>query len=162
MNHDFAFLLGFAALAAAIPIGCRLFSTGGYSRWLAGIMGLAIGALAWLHAYTDQAAATVGLHYTIVTLAQFAVLALGFKLWFSINYPRFGRSARVAVHLAAHTGLAFVVVAGYSLKAAHPLITFLIYPLASLSVALVAESVELRLGQPGRASRPTAATRSSD
>lgn len=153
MKHDIAFLLGFAALAAAILIGCRLFSARGYSRWLAGILTLAIGAMAWLHSATDQTAATNRLHYTIMTLAQFAVLSLGFKLWFSLEYPRFGRSARVLAHLAAHSSLGLVVIAGYSLKAAHPILAFLIYPLASLSVALVAESVELRLGHAALAPR---------
>lgn len=149
MNHDLAFLIGFMVLATAIPIGSRLFSAQGYSRWLAGIIALAIGTMAWLHVETIPGPATSRLHYTILTLAQFAVLSLGFKLWFSLNYPRFGRSARVAAHIAAHASLAVVVVAGYSLKAAHPVFVLLIYPLASLSVALVAESVELRLGQPG-------------
>lgn len=153
VTHDVAFLVAFALLAVAIPLGCLLFEPQGYSRWLAGVLVLAVMAMAWLHAGTDAAVVTTRLHYSTLAVAQFAVLALGFKLWFSLNYPRFGRTARIAVHGLAHASLAFIVVAGYSLKAAHPLVVFLIYPLSSLSVALVAESVELKLTQPRRAAQ---------
>jgi hypothetical protein len=142
VTHDVAFLVAFTLLAVAIPLGCLLFEPQGYSRWLAGVLVLAVMAMAWLHACTDAAVVTTRLHYS--------TLAVGFKLWFSLNYPRFGRTARIAVHGLAHASLAFIVVAGYSLKAAHPLVVFLIYPLSSLSVALVAESVELKLTQPRR------------
>lgn len=152
VTHDVVFLVAFALLAVAIPIGCLLFEPQGYSRWLAGVLVFAVMAMAWLHAATDAAVVTTRLHYSTLAVAQFAVLALGFNLWFSLNYPRFGRTARIAVHGLAHASLAFIVVAGYSLKAAHPLVVFLIYPLSSLSVALVAESVEMKLAQPRRAS----------
>lgn len=134
MNHDVGFLLIFAALAAAIPLGCRLFAARGSSRWLAGILALAMGTMARMHATTDQMAASSRLHYTIMMLAHFAILSLGFKLWFSLDYPRFGHSARVVAHPTAHSSLGFLIIADYSLKAPHPIL-------------------ELRLGQ-ARAPRP--------
>ncbi len=142
MFHDFFYLGGFFALGASILLGSRYFQAQPFSNLLGFIIGLTIAAMAWFHVVSVRAEGDGPVHYTVLTIAQYGVLALGFKLWFSLNYPRFNRASRVVAHSFAHVSLSFVIFAGYWLKTTHPIVVFLLYPLSSLSVALIAESIE--------------------
>lgn len=142
MSHDFLYLGGFLALGASILLGSRYLLARPFSHLLGSTIGLTIAAMAWFHLIAVRSEAESQVHYTVLTIAQYGVLALGFKLWFSLNYPRFNRASRVVAHSLAHVSLTFVIFAGYWLKTTHPIIVFLLYPLSSLSVALIAESIE--------------------
>lgn len=142
MFHDLFYLGGFLALGALILLGSRYLLARPFSHLLCLTIGLTIAAMAWFHLIAVRSEADGPVHYTVLTIAQYGVLALGFKLWFSLNYPRFNRASRVVAHSFAHVSLSFVIFAGYWLKTTHPIVVFLLYPLSSLSVALIAESIE--------------------
>lgn len=142
MAHDLIFLLGFATLGALILLGSRHLEPRSYSRLLAIVVGLALALMVWFHTVAIRAEGDSQIHFVVLAGAQLWVLALSFNLWFSFNYPAFNRTLRVSVHVLSHASLVVLVFAGYWLKATHPVITFLLYPLSSLSVALIAESIE--------------------
>ena len=142
MSHDCLYLGGFLALGASILLGSRYLHARPFSHLLGSTIGLTIAAMAWFHVVAIRSEAESPVHYTVLTIAQYGVLALAFKLWFSLNYPRFNRASRLVTHSSAHASLTFVIFAGYWLKITHPIVVFLLYPLSSLSVALIAESVE--------------------
>ena len=142
MTHDLIFLLGFSALGALIPLGSRYLDPYTYSKLLAVVISLAMALMVWFHTIAIRVEGDNQIHFVVLAIAQLGVLALSFKLWFSFNYPRFNRTLRVSVHMLSHVSLAVLVFAGYWLKATYPVITFLLYPLSSLSVALIAESIE--------------------
>ncbi|MES2385563.1 MAG: hypothetical protein V4593_13530 [Pseudomonadota bacterium] len=142
MTHDLVFLLGFVALGASVLLGGRYLHPYAYSKLLAVVVGLAMAVMVWFHTIAIRVEGDNQVHFVVLAIAQLGVLALSFKLWFSFNYPRFNRTLRVSVHVLSHASLAVLVFAGYWLKATHPVITFLLYPLSSLSVALVAETIE--------------------
>lgn len=142
MTHDLVFLLGFMTLGALILLGSRYLDPYAYSKLLAVVVSLALAGMVWFHTLAIRVEGNSQVHFTVLATAQLWVLALSFKLWFSFNYPRFNRTLRLSVHFLSHTSLAVLVFAGYWLKATHPVITFLLYPLSSLSVALIAESIE--------------------
>lgn len=122
--------------------GGRFLKLPNYSRLLVAVCAFAIVTMIFLHS-TDTVERSNGwAHYTILALAQFGVLALGFKLWFSINYQILAPSLRILLHIAAHGTLIFAIVASYWLKTVHPVLSFVLYPLSSLSVALISESIE--------------------
>jgi cation transport ATPase len=142
MTHDLIFLLGFVTLGALVLLGSRYLDSYAYSKLLAVVIILAMVVMVWFHAIAIRVEGDSQVHFIVLAIAQFWVLALSFKLWFSLNYPRFNRALRVSVHVLSHASLAVSVFAGYWLKTAHPVIVFLLYPLSSLSVALIAESIE--------------------
>lgn len=142
MTHDLVFLLGFITLGALILLGSRYLDPYAYSKLLAVVVSLAMAITVWFQATMIRGEGVSQVHFTVLAISQFGVLALSFKLWFSFNYPRFNRTLRVSVHVLSHASLAVLVFAGYWLKATHPVIIFLLYPLSSLSVALIAESIE--------------------
>ncbi len=142
MTHDLVFLLGFITLGAVILLGSRYLDPYAYSKLLAVVVSLAMAVMVWFHTIAIKVEGDSQVHFTVLAIAQLWVLALSFKLWFSFNYPRFNRTLRVSVHVLSHASLAVLVFTGYWLKATHPVITFLLYPMSSLSVALIAESVE--------------------
>lgn len=142
MSHDFIYLAGFIALGAFILTGSYYLSARQFSHLLGLTIGLTTASMAWFHVGALRSEADSPVHYAVLTIAQYGVLGLGFKLWFSLNYPRFNRASRLVAHSLAHASLTFVIFAGYWLKTTHPIHLFLLYPLSSLSVALIAESVE--------------------
>jgi hypothetical protein len=156
MTHDVVFFLGFITLGALILLGSRYLDPYAYSRLLAVVVGLALAIMIWFHTIAIKVEGDSQIHFTVLAIAQLWVLALSFKLWFSFNYPSFNRILRLLVHFLSHASLAVLVFAGYWFKATHPVITFLLYPLSSLSVALIAESIEeaaeRRALEPGSAS----------
>jgi len=142
MTHDFIFLIGFVTLGLLILLGSWYLNRQTYSTFLLVIIGLAIGIMIWFHTVAIKVEGNNQVHSTVLAIAQLVVLALGFKLWFALNYSRFDRLIRVLVHSLTHTSLVIVVFAGYWLKSTFPEITFFLYPLAGLSVALLTESIE--------------------
>lgn len=94
------------------------------------------------HIYFLSNEEQVPIHSAVLTLAQFAVLGLAFKLWLSKNYHGFPHLVRVIFHVIAHSAFVLIIMIGYWAQTNHPLLIFLLYPLAGLSVSLVGESVE--------------------
>lgn len=121
---------------------------------LIAVIALGIAAVGWLNAIVVIAEGDSLVHATVLAFAQFGVLALASKVWLALNWERFDRSTHRIVHLFAHTALLFVIVAGYWLKATHSVFVFLLYPLSSLSVVLIAESIKELVRQ--REDRPIA------
>jgi hypothetical protein len=81
-------------------------------------------------------------HKILLTLAQFGVMTLAAKLWFSINYFKLSRSVRLLVSFVLYGSL-FVTIAGaYWLYKYFPAIQIMLYPLASLAISLTAELIE--------------------
>lgn len=139
---DFVFLMIFLSFSITIMLGGRFLKLRNYSFLLISVCFFAIITMIFLHS-TDSVEPSDGwAHYTILAIAQFGVLALGFKLWFAINYHNLTRPLRVLLHVAAHGTLVFAIVASYWLKTVHPVLSFILYPLSSLSVALISESIE--------------------
>lgn len=142
MQHDFLYLTSFVVLAVTIFCGSRRLSPRAYSKLLAVVLAIAIALIAWFNTSAIVAEGESLVHSTVLAFAQFGVLSLAFKVWLALNWEQFPRPTRRALHLCAHAALLFVIVTGYWLKATHSVIAFLLYPLSSLSVALVAESIE--------------------
>lgn len=122
--------------------GARYLRAQNYSRLLAVVLVCAIAAMIVLHSTDAVEISDNRTHYTILAVAQFGVVALGFKVWFAINYHILTRPVRTVLHVVAHGSLIFAIIAGYWIKVVHPVLGFILYPLSSLSVALISESIE--------------------
>lgn len=81
-------------------------------------------------------------HAALITFAQYGVYALAFKLWLSINYPSFSLGTRALMHMLSHSVLLSVIVASYWFKSQYSFLLVIVNPLVSLSVALIAETIE--------------------
>jgi len=87
------------------------------------------------------------LHWIIVALAQYGIFALSLKIWLAINYKRLGPRAHTLLHSLSHGSLLLVLFGGFWMKANHSVILALVYPLAGMSIALIAESIEEQINK---------------
>lgn len=85
------------------------------------------------------------LHAGLMALCQYGALTLAAKVWFSINYATFNVHLRTVVGFLVHGSLLGLIVGSYMLKQSYPLLPILFYPAASISLALIAETIEERL-----------------
>ena len=85
------------------------------------------------------------LHAGLMALCQYGALTLATKIWFSINYSNFWPRQKSVLGFVIHGGLLSLVVASYWFKQNYPLLPILMYPLASISLALIAETIEEHL-----------------
>ncbi len=140
--HDQIFVLVFIFLSGGIVAGAWFLKTKLYSSFLLAIILICLIVMAVFHIYFLSNEGELPIHSTVLALAQFAVLGLAFKLWLSLNYHGFPHLVRVIFHVISHSAFVLIIMIGYWARTNHPLLVFLLYPLAGLSVSLVGESVE--------------------
>lgn len=140
--HDQLFVLAFVFLSGSIVAGALYFKAKRYSNILLLIICACFLIMGIFHIYFLSNEGQIPIHFTVLAIAQFAVLGLAFKLWLTLNYHGFSHSVRVIFHVISHSAFVLIIMIGYWAKTNHPLLVFLLYPLAGLSVSLVGESIE--------------------
>lgn len=145
--HDQLFVFAFVFLSGSIVTGALYLNAKNFSNLLLAIISTCLVIMGVFHIYFLSSEDQIPIHFTVLALAQFAVLGLAFKLWLSLNYQDFPHSVRVIFHLISHSAFILIIMIGYWAKTNHPILVFLLYPLAGLSVSLVGESIEEAIGR---------------
>ena len=129
-------------MSVGIVTGAFYFKTRYYSNFLIAIICVCLTIMGVFHVYFLSNEGQVPIHSAVLALAQFAVLGLAFKLWLSLNYQGLPHLARIIFHMIAHSAFVLIILIGYWAQSKHPLLVFLLYPFAGLSVSLIGESIE--------------------
>ena len=142
---DIAFFLSLVICIAIIVVGAKLLPVRIYSYALLGVV-----ALTTINAYifSELEIKLLGespLHSGLLSLAQYGAVTLASKLWFSINYPKLSGSARITFMVLVYSSLISVVTASYWLSSSNPAFSFLLYPLAGISISLIGETIALAI-----------------
>lgn len=144
---DTLFLTITLLVMALVAFGARWLSMRAYSWMLFACIVFSVGLIVVFNEYEVEAQGNSPLHSSLMALCQYGALTLSAKIWFSIIYPKLYKFQRVALSLILIAALIGLVVASYSLKTNAPLAAILLYPVASISLALIAESIEAFLHQ---------------
>lgn len=118
-----------------------------YSRLLVTVALVNAALMLSFHFERPASSAANLLHWIVVALAQYGIFALSLKIWLAINYKRLGPRAHTLLHSLSHGSLLLVLLGGFWMKANHSVILALVYPLAGMSVALIAESIEEQINR---------------
>lgn len=145
---DVAYLVVTGICLALILFSHKLITKDRYSRLLVALAIANAVAMFAFHLERPVSSAENLLHWIIVALVQYRILSLSLKIWLSINYKDLHLVAHRWIHALSHGALLFVLVGGYWLKSNHPVVLAMVYPLSSLSIALIAEAIEEQLAVP--------------
>ena len=139
---DYTFLAATLFVVAYVLLGSRWLSKRAYSRILFLCFFLSVAMIVLFNEYEVEPRGNSLLHSALLALCQYGALTLSAKVWFSINYPKFPRFLKIVINLVMYGGLIGLVIANYVIKTDAPLLVILLYPLGSVSLALIAETIE--------------------
>lgn len=139
---DYSFLAVTLLVLVFVLVGSRWLSRVAYNRMLLLCFFLSVAIIVLFNEYEVELQGNSPLHSALMALCQYGALTLSAKVWFSINYPKFPRFLKIVINLAMYGGLIGLVIANYVIKTGSPLLVILLYPLGSVSLALVAETIE--------------------
>lgn len=145
---DVAYLVVTGICLALILFSHKLITKDRYSRLLVALAIANAVAMFAFHLERPVSSAENLLHWIIVALVQYGILSLSLKIWLSINYKDLNLVAQRWIHVLSHGALLLVLVGGYWLKSNHAIVLAMVYPLSSLSIALIAEAIEEQLAIP--------------
>lgn len=144
---DFIFFASFIIIGATITFSPKFLSPGSYSKLLLATICISILVMSLFQILDIMVDGNTPVHSALITFAQYGVYALAFKLWLSINYPNFSRGTRTLMHMLSHTVLLLVIVTSYWFKSQYSFLLVIVNPIVSLSVALIAETIEETMAQ---------------
>lgn len=142
---DIAFFVVTSAMLFFAVFASRWCSLVLYSRLLLASIFLSILMIVIYNEYEIEVIGNSPLHAGLIALCQYGALTLTAKIWFTLNYTRLSIPLRTIVGFTVHGCLLVLIVGSYMLKQSHPLLPILFYPVASISLALIAETIEERL-----------------
>lgn len=139
---DSIYLVVVTIIIAFVILGARYFKVRTYSLLLLFCMMLSVTAIIIYNELYVESSLKTPFHSALLSLGQYGALTLSAKVWFSINYDRFSAFTRILVNSMVYGGLLVLMLTSYWLTQQAPLLIVLIYPLASIALALLAESIE--------------------
>ena len=142
---DAAFFVITLGILVFTVFGSRWCSLTAYSRLLLLSILLSILLIIGFNEYEIEIIGNSPLHAGLMALCQYGALTLAAKIWFSINYQAFSSRLKAFVGFLVHGSLLGLIVGSYMLEQSYPLLPILFYPVASISLALIAEVIEERL-----------------
>lgn len=139
---DAIYLIVVTLIIALVILGARCFQVRTYSLVMLFCMVLSVTAVILYNELYLESSSKTPLHSALLSMGQYGALTLSAKVWFSINYDRFSAVTRIVVNSMVYGALLVLVLTSYWLKQQAPLLVVLLYPLASIALALLAESIE--------------------
>lgn len=139
---DALFFLSLIGFIGAIIFGANKLPRNLYSLILVVIVFVSSSLTILFYEFDIELSNSTPLHTGLLAFAQYGVVTLASKLWFSLNYSRLGRASKFLINFIIFGSLFTLVVANYWVKSINPVYVLLIYPLASLSLSLIAETIE--------------------
>ena len=132
-------------IIALMILGARNLQVRTYSLLMLFCMLLSVAAIILYNELHIEASTKTPLHSALLYVGQYGALTLSAKIWFSINYDRFSAPTKIFVNGLVYGAFLVLVLTSYWIQKQIPLLTVLLYPLGSISLALLAESIEEKL-----------------
>lgn len=145
MMLDALFFTVTLSIIAYVAFGSRWSSRRAYCWSLLACVLLSVLIIIGFNEYEVEIQGNSPIHAGLLALCQYGALTLSAKVWFSIIYPGLQKFQKVALNLFMLGGLAGLVITSYRLKEGAPILLILLYPLASVALALIAETIEVSL-----------------
>lgn len=142
--NDILFLIWIAACLILITLTPGKISKSTYSKLMAAIFLLSCLMLTWFHETVVDISASNSLHGALIAFAQVATLTLSSKMWLKINFHLLSKSVRLITNSLAYGALLAITIFAYWFYKSAPELQLLLYPLASLAIAITTEILEDR------------------
>ncbi len=142
---DVIYLVVVILIIAFVILGARYFQVRTYSLIMMFCMLLSVTAVILYNELYLESSSKTPLHSALLSVGQYAALTLSAKVWFSINYDRFSAFTKIVVNVVVYGAFLVLMLTSYWLKQQSPLLMVLLYPLGSIAIALLAESIEEKL-----------------
>jgi hypothetical protein len=145
---DVIYLLVVILIIALVILGARNLPVRTYSLLMLFCMLLSVAAVILYNELYLESSSKTPLHSALLSVGQYGALTLSAKVWFSINYDRFTALTKIFVNCVVYGAFLVLVLTSYWIQQQTPLLMVLLYPLGSISLALLAESIEEKLRHP--------------
>ncbi|MGI9142911.1 MAG: hypothetical protein ACR2IJ_06930 [Fluviibacter sp.] len=139
---DLIFLVFVIFIIVVVATAWRFTSRRAYSYLLVASAMLSGAMIVFFSKYEIAATGNSPLHAALLSFGQYGALTLSAKIWFGLNYAAFNRVGKFLANLIVHGTLLLVIAANYWFKTQSAELLILLYPLASISLVLIAEEVE--------------------
>lgn len=139
---DALFFLSLIGFISAIIFGANKFPRNLYNLILLAIVFVSSSLTILFYEFDIELSNSTPLHTGLLAFAQYGVVTLASKIWFSLNYSQLGKVSKFLINFIIFGSLFTLIIANYWVKSINPVYVLLIYPLASLSLSLIAENIE--------------------
>jgi hypothetical protein len=143
-NNDLIIVIWILFCYALILFTPGRISKSSYSRLMAFIFIFSCLIITWFHETVIDVSQASPIHGAILSFAQVGTLTLTSKLWLTLNFRQFSKTAQKSLYAVIYSALCVVTICAYWLYKEFPELQIILLPFASLAISITAEALENR------------------